>query len=87
MNAALNMVTLNTPPVHVWPPRMDIERLPILIQEPRYVLESAVPRTGLRQALGRHDLQADMARVDVGAGLLRPRAVLDISRDELTMEE
>ena len=39
------------------------------------------------QALGRHDLQADVARADVRAGLPRRRAVLDISRDELRMEE
>ena len=87
MNAPLNVVTLNTPPVHVWPSGMDIERLPILIREPRYAVESTVPRIGLRQALGRHDLQANIARADVGAGLLRRRAVLDISRDELRMEE
>lgn len=87
MNAPFNVVTLNTPPVHVWPPGMDIERLDVLIREPRYSCGSALPRVGLLQVVSRTRLQTDMARADVRAGLLRHRAVVAMGRDELRMEE
>ncbi len=87
MNAPFNVVTLNTPPVHAWPPGMDIERLDVLIREPRLGCGSNLPRVGLLQALSRTRLQADMARGRAAVGLGRHRAVLDISPDRLRMEE
>jgi len=87
MNAPFNVVTLNTPPVHAWPPGMDIERLDVLIREPRHSCGSHLPRVGLLQLLSRTRLQADMARADVRAGLLRHRALVAMDEDELRMEE
>lgn len=87
MNAPFNVVTLNTPPVHVWAPGMDIERLDVLIREPRHSCGSALPRVGLLQVRSRTRVLTDMARGRALVGLRRQRAVLEISPDSLRMEE
>ena len=87
MNAPFNVVTLNTPPVHACPPGMDIERLDVLIREPRHSCGSHLPRVGLLQLLSRTRLQADIARGRAAIELGRHRAALDISREDLRMEE
>ena len=87
MNVPFNVVTLNTPPVHVWPPGMDIERLDVLIREPRHSCGSALPKVDLLQVVSRTRLQTDMARGRAAIGLGRHRAALNISREDLRMEE
>jgi len=87
MNVPFNAVAFNTPLGAARLPGVDIERLSILICDPRHTAINVLGRTSVNQCIRRRRADIDLTSRLLATDIPRHPTAIHISRDELSMEE